>query len=70
MIDTQKEAVQSAEEAERQLAELNGWVSKLNSRADEASRDENVMRDLCSKARELAKQGQIVYSLVLDPLDA
>lgn len=59
MLDSQKEAVQLAEESEKQLAELNLWISRLKARAEEAAKDEAVMRDLCSKARELSKQGEV-----------
>ena len=61
VIDSQKQAVQSAEQSEQQLAALDDWIIELKGKTQDAARDEEAMRSLSSEARKLSKQGQYRY---------
>ena len=61
VLDTQKEAVESAELCELQFSEISSWIEDLNEQISQAKSDESVMRDLCNNYRDITKQGMVMY---------
>ena len=65
VLDTQKEAVESAELCELQFSEISSWIEDLNEQISQAKSDESVMRDLCNNSRDITKQGMVMYITVV-----
>ena len=61
VLDSQKEAVESAELCELQFSEVSSWIEDLNEQISQAKSDESVMRDLCNNSRDITKQGMLMY---------
>ena len=60
VLDSQKEAVESAELCELQFSEVSSWIEDLNEQISQAKSDESVMRDLCNNSRDITKQGMLM----------
>lgn len=40
-----------------QFSEVTSWIEDLNEQISQAKSDETVMKDLCTKSRDITKQG-------------